>query len=146
MSEAELAKKLGLPRKTVREARRAAEMMPEADYTPGHRPIAITPAGEKKLLAAFGIPPGPENSPAAATEAAAAGPAATFELEVTGAPNRNTRLLLARHPGGNGSGEPLRVRVRNNKNYTAGMRIAAAHETGQIYVALGRAPRWKGKW
>ena len=45
-------------------------------------------------------------------------------------------------------GEPVRVRVRNNANFMPGMEIRARQNEDypDVFVLVGRTPRYRGRW
>lgn len=60
----------------------------------------------------------------------------------------NPRLMLARIPGtGPTPDRQITVRVRENKNFMAGMRIPVVHDTAAaMWQFSGRLPRSRGRW
>ena len=61
-------------------------------------------------------------------------------------PPRNHHIIEAATK--DNGGEPVRVRVRDNKNFMPGMEIRAraSEEYPDVYVLVGRTPRYRGRW
>ena len=58
---------------------------------------------------------------------------------------RNQRIVEAKKK----DGRVVRVRVRDNKNFVAGMEIRARHipaDFEDMMTLEGRCPRWRGRW
>ena len=65
-------------------------------------------------------------------------PSNPVEMEITAIP-RNPRMVLC---GDN------RIKVRDNKNFLTGMKVKARPSTDnkQVWVMVGRCPRWRGRY
>lgn len=98
---------------------------------------------EEKISAADEAP-SPAAEPAPPSAAAEAVPPAAGDLRELVCVKRffpNTRLLGATYLG-----QTVRVKVRDNKNFVAGMKLQCRLEQGDLWVLAQRLPRWRGKW
>jgi len=63
------------------------------------------------------------------------------ELTAINRPCRNRHLVFAKH-----GDQVVRVKVRSNKNFRAGMTFKARHLQEDLWELEGRCPRFRGRW
>lgn len=105
--------------------------------------VCLSPAAVERLKAELGCPDS-QNGKNGQDEALGAS-AAPILLVVKRAA-RNVHILFAEKKEG-GDGTEVRVRVRSNLNFLAGMEIRATPtEYADFYDLAGRCPRQRGRW
>ena len=141
--EEELAAELGISRDDIRDLRTTC-LIEGQDWNRKKARVFFTAQGVQNLKKKVGGGDGSdlEKKGAGGAGASAAG---VELLEVVTVPWRNHRILTARKKEGAGE---VRVQVRDNRNFVAGMEIKARPSGGfeDLFVLEGRAPRYRGKW
>lgn len=129
-SEKELAAELGIDRKILAGWRKEGFI---AGWEKDGNTIAYHPEGEHEIRNHL-------QKELCANELSAPlpSPSNPMEMEITAIP-RNPRMVMC--------GEN-RIKVRDNKNFLTGMKVKARPSTDnkQVWVMVGRCPRWRGKY
>ena len=149
--EARVSEFLGVPRKTLA-ALRAKHLQPGVDFERReNNAVALTPLGMSKLEALLKTEgAGAEQTPS--KPAVPAGPPVREAMTVDRVP-ANPALLVCQSET---RAVIVVVRVRDNTNFAAGMRLEAIESADGIWQfrnrlggdesTVGRLPRQKGKW
>lgn len=146
LPESDLCSALGFERHAVHALRREGVLVQEGrDWHREEktRHVFWTAQGQEALRALLGVN-GAEAKKNGQEEADGA-QAAPVCLLVAGVPKMNRRILVAKKKEG---GDEVRVRVRDNINFMAGMEIWARADTlyQDVYTLEGRCPRYRGRW
>jgi len=161
-AERDLAKKLGLGHELLTAAR-AEHLRRGRDWEMVGGLVQYSDAGQERILAALKIqppaatptPPAPADSAAnTAPKAQKITPAAApwvapargdvRELVCVRVPlNRRVVECRSAAPGGP---DVAWVRVKDNHNFRAGLRLPARYLEGDRWELVGRCPRWPGKF
>jgi hypothetical protein len=124
-------------------ALRRDKLKPQVDYVVEGRRVMITQSGYVALRSLLGCPESPEEEK---TRQSMREPQPIPLVISSLRPPKNPHIIEAvRKDDG---GEPLRVRVRNNANFMPGMEIRARQDENypDVFVLVGRTPRYKGRW
>jgi hypothetical protein len=144
MPESRVAAQLGLTR-VMCAALRRDKLKPQVDYVIERRRVMITNAGYVALRGLLGYPESPEDEKARQSQSMQE--PQPIPLVITSLrPPKNPHIIeVVRKDDG---GEPLRVRVRNNRNFMPGMEIRARQDENypDVFVLVGRTPRYRGRW
>ena len=138
-----IAARLGLTR-VMTAALRADKLTPQVDYVLEGRRVMITDAGYVALRGLLGCPESPEEEKTRQSQSVRE--PEVISLVITSLrPPKNPHIIEAKRPG---SDEILRVRVRDNRNFLPGMEIRARQDEHypDVFVLVGRTPRYRGRW
>lgn len=141
VSEVALALELGLSRDGLAEMRKV-HCVQGVDWELVKREVRLSLVAAERLKALVGCPDsenkknGQDGDPGAILEPV---------LLVVTRGARNARILMAKKKEG---GAEVRVRVRSNVNFMAGMEIRATPhpEYDDFFDLVGRCPRQRGRW
>jgi hypothetical protein len=138
MPEAEFASASGLDLERIRMARK--KELADGLWKKNGREVLLSAAGRAELVRILAD----EDAASAAKKKAAADFDAAmdrdFEVVVKKIP-MNPRIVF-----GEWMGEPVRVRVPDSTRFIPGMKLRARLIERDLYVLVGRGPRFKGRW
>ena len=121
--ESRVAARLGLTR-VICAALRRDKLKPQVDYVIERKRVMITESGYVALRGLLGCPESPEEEKARLSQLREPEP---ISLVITSLrPPKNPHIIEAMRK--DDGGEPLRVRVRNNRNFMPGMEIRARQD------------------
>lgn len=136
--ESDLAKDLGLPRRSLADFRKEG-LEKDADWVLVESQVWLTEGGLAKTRAHFqaeGAEVSEKNSPGPER-----GVARVVKSPV------NPRIVLAEMVTPEGeAGKAVRVRVRSNVNFLPGMEMPVYREDWDLWVLDRPCPRWRGRW
>jgi len=162
-TEDELAGNLGIDRRELAKSRKRV-LQRKVDWITDKGKVCLTEDATRKILADLGIlgseraqepapdspVPPPSESPPELPEPILPvqildlGPSqpqnTTIEL-VMEKTCRNRRIIICRK-----GEDPVRVRVRNSRNFRKGMKVKARLISADLYELVGRCPRFRGRW
>jgi hypothetical protein len=153
VAEIGLAKKMGVDRSVLRVIRER-ELAEGTDWVHRGKGLYLTQKAARRVAALVGVSPAEKGAAAedphlpaepAATEAAAPPPMLQDPGMVTLVATSgcaNPHIVMAV----DAFGQPCRVRVRDNRNITAGMELPCVLEEGNLYRLRRACPRFRGRW
>jgi hypothetical protein len=139
ISERELAEQLGVLRTSLKKIRGGFQEGFDWTRCDETRAVVYTEAGVKKVREALQLP----EPPADAVQMPALPTRQRHHVLTVVRPTRFARIVECV----DADGKPCRLRVKDNSNFTGGMKVATCvHEQADLYCFEGRLPRRRGKW
>ena len=120
-------------------------LKPRVDYVKEKKQVMITEKGYVALRGLLGCPESPNEEKARLSRSVRE--TEPISLLITSLrPPMNPHIVEATRK--DNGGESVRVRVRDNANFLPGMEIRARpdEEYPDVFVLVGRTPRYLGRW
>lgn len=140
VSEADLAKRLGLPRPTLRKIR-ADKLQEGKEWAEEGGEVHLTLQGGKKVLEAVGAFQGAEKKAGDVEQLLGLSVKDELLVLTVEGRTRNRHIVMAWVDDPAPRAELVRVQVRDNRNFVEGMRVRARHVEEDLWELVGRCPR-----
>jgi hypothetical protein len=126
-------------------ALRRDHLKPQVDYVIERKRVMITETGYVALRGLLGCPESPDKEKARVSHCIRE-PEPISLIITSVRPPKNPHIIEALRK--DNGGESARVRVRDNRNFMLGMEFRARpdEQYPDVYVLVGRTPRYRGRW